>query len=514
MNRSRRSISANSSAILIALLWCAAGCDIQEDVQLVGDGDQHEVNEEKRTETVGDSQSDFDRQPRKQQKTKLPGEGQSADDLWEKSDVAAKQGPALPNNPPSRVQYVPAARLENLGIRIVEGRHLRLVTDVPAGDAVDGLPAVFDLAVPQWAAYFGIPNLKWSKWQMTAYLMADPDKFEAAGIYPKNELPAFKNGFTRGQEFWMFEQKADYYRRHLFLHEGVHGFMFTFSSTVGPPWYMEGMAELLATHRLTDEGLTVAYFPKDKSEVPLLGRIRIVKDEVAAGRTLTLRHVMSYGARAHLDNKPYGWCWAAAAFLDGHPRYRDRFRELNRKLIGEAFNDAFTKAYASDWSQLNEEWLIFAAGLQHDHDLVRSAVQYRSGQLIASESAECSIATDRGWQSSGVKLEAGKTYRVTASGRYQVAHDRQSRVWWCEPAGVTIRYHDNRPLGMLLGAIRPDEFAEDAVSPLFRPQPIGSGVLMTPQQSGTLYLRINESVADLADNEGRLNVQIRLAAGN
>ena len=66
------------------------------------------------------------------------------------------------------------------------------------------------------------------------------------------------------------------------------------------------------------------------------------------------------------------------------------------------------------------------------------------------------IAADRGWQSSGVWLEAGKTYHVAASGRYQIAVEKNGdgeKAWSCEPGGVTIEYHDGRPLGELLGAV-------------------------------------------------------------
>ena len=59
-----------------------------------------------------------------------------------------------------------------------------------------------------------------------------------------------------------------------------------------------------------------------------------------------------------------------------------------------------------------------------------------------------SVAADRGWQSSGVRVDAGKSYRLRAAGRYQVADRPQP--WPCEPGGVSIRYYRGRPLGILL----------------------------------------------------------------
>jgi hypothetical protein len=116
------------------------------------------------------------------------------------------------------------------------------------------------------------------------------------------------------------------------------------------------------------------------------------------------------------------------------------------------------------------------------------------------------IAADRGWQSSGFKLRAGRTYQITASGRYQVASD--PKPWPCEPAGVTIRYEAGRPLGMLLAAINDEQTPPGPITPLATPQAIGAAASLTPETTGTLYLRINEAAAGLADNAGTLTVRI------
>ena len=54
----------------------------------------------------------------------------------------------------------------------------------------------------------------------------------------------------------------------------------------GPPWYMEGMAEYLATHRWHDGRLTLGYMPPNRDEVPQWGRIRIIQDAVAQHRAV------------------------------------------------------------------------------------------------------------------------------------------------------------------------------------------------------------------------------------
>jgi hypothetical protein len=163
---------------------------------------------------------------------------------------------------------------------------------------------------------------------------------------------------------------------------------------------------------------------------------------------------------------------------------------------------------------LSTQWQLFLAGSEYGYDIARSAVEFQPGRPLAAGGASVEIASDRGWQSSGLRLEEGVTYQLRASGRYQVAD--QPRIWWCEPGGVTIRYYQGRPLGMLLGAIQGDlpEPQErkanmwQEITPLAKPFPIGLSHTITAKYSGTLYLRINDSAAELADNAGTLSVQI------
>ena len=55
---------------------------------------------------------------------------------------------------------IDVGRVEAAGLRVLDGKYVRLVTDLPSGAAVDELPAAFDAAVPLWAAYFDVPAAK------------------------------------------------------------------------------------------------------------------------------------------------------------------------------------------------------------------------------------------------------------------------------------------------------------------------------------------------------------------
>ena len=76
---------------------------------------------------------------------------------------------------------------------------------------------------------------------------------------------------------------------------------------------------------------------------------------------------------------------------------------------------------------------------------------------------------------------------------------------------MTIRYYRGRPLGMLLAAVSDEASPPGTLTPLAAPQPIGAAAAISPETSGTLYLRLNESPAGpagLADNAGTLSVRI------
>lgn len=223
-------------------------------------------------------------------------------------------------------------RVESAGIRKIASRHLVLYTDVASNAEVDRLPEVFEKAVPQWAQYFGVEPAKTADWRARAFLIGDRRRFAALGLMPPGR-DDFLNGITFGSDIWLNDQPTDYYRRHLLLHEGTHAFMNTFLGGCGPGWYMEGTAELMGTHRLdlkTGE-LVLNIMPRSREEVPMLGRIKLIRDAIAAGRVLSLAAIMQLDNSKQLGNEAYAWCWALGKLLDSHPRYRDRFRELRKE---------------------------------------------------------------------------------------------------------------------------------------------------------------------------------------
>ena len=402
-----------------------------------------------------------------------------------------------------KYRQVDDRRVGQVGIRKIVGRHLWLYTDLPASNAVDELPLVFDKAVEQWADYFGIPPLRVAHWQMQGFLMQDRAKFAALNLLPETKSD-FVNGYAQGYELWLNEQPSEYYRRHLLLHEGTHGFMHAFLGAAGPGWYSEGMAELLGTHRWKDAQLQLGYMPSDRKQVPMWGRIKLIRDANQNGEPLELEAVLGLGQRTALTTDQYAWCWALCKFLDTHPHWQTKFRQLKLHVAERDFNQRFLETF--DRAMLQTEWNAFVAALDYGYEPEHMAMVHKATRIVGRQDA-VTIAADRGWQATGWQLEGGKQYTITAEGRYQIAFDQGP--WPCEPGGVTLRYHAGHPLGMLLGAIHSP--VDNAFS---KPLALGTERTFEAERDGQLYLRVNDSPAQLSDNQGSLQATIAPKAEN
>jgi hypothetical protein len=270
---------------------------------------------------------------------------------------------------------------------------------------------------------------------------------------------------------------------------------------------MEGVAELLATHHWSNGKLVLPYFPVRPADVPKLGRIEIVQAGFTRGQAKHLRDVLALKNRVYLENEPYAWSWAAAAFLHGHPAYRDRFRALMKRPAYGDFQEIFTQAYARDSQAIVEEWQVFVSELAHGYDFERTRLDLSPAKatVAVDKPVGFDVAADRGWQNTGLRVEAGKRVKLTAEGKYTLADD--PKPWVSEPNGVTIRYHCGLPLGILLAVVRPDA-AVDGSSPFFYPQVIGPKAILEPKHTGTLFLRINDFAGELADNRGVAKVTV------
>lgn len=393
------------------------------------------------------------------------------------------------------------------GFRVVTGKHIELITDMPLDDSIRELTRVFDAAVPLWCEVFEVEPAAVESWRVKAYLMLDRPRFVAHKLLPA-QLPNFPYGFQVGDRLWVSEQPSAYYRRHLLLHEGTHWFMHRKYGSSGPPWLMEGLAELLGTHHWDGQRLTMGIIPQTKHEVPYWGRVSLIRQQLADGVAPSLESVLRYGPTAHQQVEAYAWSWAAVLFLKNHPDTAEVFQRLLKQPMAEdqSLNRWLFRRLSTQWPRVRYHWNAFLSDLDYGfeprHGLL--AISQQPVRLTAQHRFD--LAADRSWQASGVYLRQGERFRVAATGEF-VLRDTP-RPWPSQPEGVTLEYHQGSPLGKLLMTLAaPITEEPDSALPI-TVEAVGLGGEYKAVQTGELHFRVNEAQGQLGDNTGTIEVTI------
>jgi len=412
---------------------------------------------------------------------------------------------------PSVGALVASAR--RAGLRVLEGDHLALITDRPAraGDGVEDLPRLFDDAWATWCDHFDLDSAQYRQWRACGCLVVDRERFRAAGLLPDGAAE-FANGFCNRERFWMADQSNPAYRRHLLLHEGVHAFTLTLRGLDTPSWYMEGIAEYLATHRLNDEGRFVPTpLPLQASDVEQLGRIEKIRTLRAAGTCPGLEDVFATPAVNHRDLSAYAASWAAVALLSRHPEHARSFAAAERGTLDGAFTERLRASPGWDAEQTARDFDAFTDEIDYGYDFSRSRVDWAPGQPLDTLQA-ITVASSRGWQNSGWSLRKGARHGVNVTGRCTIGL-RESTL--AEPSvrleteadGISLRWYRGRPLGRLLVAQWVDQ-PGDGGRPRFVVLAEGGHGEFTAATDGVAYFKLNEPPGELADNDGHLTVEI------
>ena len=411
------------------------------------------------------------------------------------------------------------------GLRVLEGDHLVLVTDRPAraGDGVEDLPRIFDEAWAAWCAHYALDPAAHEKWRAFGCLVVDRERFRAAGLLPE-KIPDFANGHCYNQRFWMADQSNPAYRRHLLLHEGVHAFTLTLRSLATPPWYTEGIAECLATHRLDDDntnhdpkGKTVRFvstpLPLRAADVEQLGRIEKILALRAAGECPGLGDIFATPGANHRDLSAYAGSWAAVAMLSRHPRHALAFAAAERGPLDANFNRRLMETTGWDGDQAERDFDAFTDEIDYGYDFTRCGIDwtFASGRPLDSRQT-ISVAADRGWQNSGWSLRKGARYSLRTTGRCMIgaligpAAEPPLRLE-TEADGISLRWYRGRPLGRLLVA-QWVENPDDGGRPRFVVVAEGGRREFTAATDGTVFCKLNDPPGELADNDGQLTVEI------
>jgi hypothetical protein len=406
------------------------------------------------------------------------------------------------------------------GIRVLEGKHLILFTDANQRPDVEQFPLVFELAVAQWCQYFVIDPVKAQDWKMRAFVIENSARFEKAGLLP-DTLPQFPAGFQNGRDMWLYLQPGDYYTRHLLLHEGTHAIMDWFLDGWGSPWYSEGMAEKLGLHQWIDRTksggpeLQLNFAVKKNLQVPDWGRVGLVRKDLEQGQGLTLGQVVSLPTNAFRDVRHYGWAWAACEFLSKHNLTRDSFSKLHQQVaVGKARFDALVaKIYQQHSEILERDWVLFIHELDYGVDITKITLKPAREQRQTNAASVFQIDSSHAWQTTSFKVERGDRLRLQCHARFQVGLsdcDEKSTPWISTADGITLEYYQGKPLGSLLaGTLDEKSTSPNAqVAGLLSPVIIGSNGTLEATAAGRLCLRINDSPAEMHDNQGALEVSI------
>lgn len=427
----------------------------------------------------------------------------------EVSAVAADDPPPSSFRPPDERPRHASAKLAEHGIGLYESRRLKLYTDIEP-DAAAPLPPLMDALFDEWQSYFGElpPARDGSDYQLTAYVMRDQQPFREAGMLPAG-LPVFAHGRHDAQQFWMNDQEHPYYRRHLMFHEATHCYMQSMGGTTVdvPVWYLEGMAELFATHRLDDEDAPQFRVVPDAPDGFVgFGRIEMIAQDLREGQPMTLPQLAAMSPAEFVQRQSaYAWSWVTCLLADRNRRYSGAFRELGRRYPAESFAAVRQEVFDPLTADFTVEWTLLTRTLDYGHDFEASGIEFKAGSPLA-EMTTIEIAAERGWQSSGVAVAAGEPITITATGRVTLVSE--PRPWVSEPDGITIRYAGGEPIGRLLGIVIGATTGEPPTRYLGEVLSIGRAATITPQADGTLYLRINDFDAERSDNTGHYDVTI------
>lgn len=406
----------------------------------------------------------------------------------------------------------PATVAARAGLRVLEGRHLTLITDRPdrPGDGVADLPRLFDEAFAGWCRHFAPDPGRAGSWRACGCLMVDRERFRRAGLLPDDgTIPDFENGYCAADRFWMTDQSNPAYRRHLLLHEGVHAFTLTLRSADAPPWYTEGIAEHLATHRLERdaagiERLVATAIPERPADVEQLGRIEYLRQLRTTGQMPGLDDVFSTPPEAHRDLAAYAASWAAVTLLAGHPAHAAAFAAAERGPLDQGFTARLTAAPGWNVAFARRDFDAFTSDLDYGYDFARSAVDWSAGRRLAGRQA-MTVSAERGWQNCGWSAAKGVTCSFAATGRCMMGLAPAGRLE-SPPDGISLAWYRGRPVGRLLVAqwVEPD----DGTRPAFAVLAEGAAGTFTAATDGPLYWKVNEGPGALADNSGAFAVTL------
>lgn len=422
--------------------------------------------------------------------------------------IAPRRSAAASARAPAHDVTLLGERARRAGLRVLDGERLLLVTDRPprGDDGVDGLPTLFAEAFASWCSHFSVGDDDARGFRACGCLMSDRDVFRAAGLLPVDgSVPDFANGFCDRNLFWFDDQTNPAYRRHLLFHEGVHAFTFVLRRLSAPTWYMEGIAELLATHRLEDGRFVPTPIPLVAADVEQLGRIESLRALRRDGGVPGLADVFAVPPSPRHEIASYAASWAATALLSLHPAHAATFRSLEEGPLDARLDERLAALPGWDMPRAARDFDAFTDEVDYGFDFGRSGIDWSPGRPLSGR-VRATIAADRGWQPTGVTLSRGERVEFVATGRCGLGTAGDLPLEGTAD-GISLRWYRGRPVGrMLLGQwSSPPEGGR----PRFVVVAEGAKGRFAAIEDGVLQAKVNAPPAALPLHRGALDLHLR-----
>ncbi len=265
-------------------------------------------------------------------------------------------------------------------------------------------------------------------------------------------------------------------------HECTHGFCHLSFGSTGPTWLAEGVAELGNYWKDGERAVDI--------EPGVMGYLQQAQPKRG------LLEIAVPGRTPSGTWQDYAWRWALCHMLANNPNYADRFKPLAIALMEEQPEASFEATYGPVAKEVSFEYDQFLKTLGNGYrcDLTAWPWRARFRPLTAGSTTRSEVRAAAGWQPSGVRVEQGQAYVVSAEGRWRTA----------AAGGDVDAGGDAAGRGRLVAAI----FAEFSLGEQI---PLGVEERFVAATDGQLMLRCADDWTQLGDNDGELKVAVRRA---
>ncbi len=355
-------------------------------------------------------------------------------------------------------------------------RHYRLTADISDRQAkmlMDKLEAMYGLLT----LYYGRrPNLP-----IEIFVVDDPGKWDLSEWDPRviRKVRAGE-GVTVYRRLGGNQQAVVFSANQpdVVQHEAVHGFCYLAFQGTGPLWYAEGMAEMGQYWQADDVAVTAS--------PAVIGYLRSRKPE-------SLNSIINATRIEGELWKAYAWRWVLCHLLANNPNYSKAFRRLGPALMKKTSQASFENTYRKQANELIFEYKQFMTHLEAGLRADLIAWQWdEKAKPVGSKTIQQVIQSARGWQSTGAIVEKGVVYETRCQGDWKHSPLSPAVDANGEPGG------NGRLIGVIFHEFQLSEEFELGVEPDF-----------TANADGILYVRCQERLSQIADNEGQVNFAIR-----